>query len=379
MNIIEGNTYFNKNTNDTQFKYLSKNIKTNILIVGGGITGLITAYHLYKYYDVTLIEKGRLASLSTSITTSLIQYELDDNIDKLKLYYTEEELKEIYMGCFDSINEIKEICDIINCEYQNNYSFLYTKKDIEKKDLNDEFLFRKSIGLNVKLLNKDSENFKLGILSDNAISFNPYDFSIKLSLFLKDKINIYENTKAVEVDYQNNICITNYNYKILFSKLICATGYDIKNFSTKELGNINYTYNIVTNKLSNILYSDVLIRDNKNTYNYYRVHNNRIIAGGYDTKDYNNIIALNIYEQLLNDVKRIYKNNDIQIEYKYSGIFKSTKDNLGYFGRSSNDKLFFALGYGANGIVFANIGGKIILDELNNKENNLSKYFKVGR
>ncbi|AIY81438.1 FAD dependent oxidoreductase family protein [Clostridium botulinum 202F] len=71
---------------------------------------------------------------------------------------------------------------------------------------------------------------------------------------------------------------------------------------------------------------------------------------------------------------------NIDIEYKYCGAFTSTQDNLGFIGKDpKNKKLWFNLGYGANGILFAILGGimlnKLYLGEI---DENL-KLFRVDR
>ena len=53
----------------------------------GGITGAITSYYFSKEnISCVLLEKRRIAHLSTSVTTSLLQYELDDNLSDFTEY-----------------------------------------------------------------------------------------------------------------------------------------------------------------------------------------------------------------------------------------------------------------------------------------------------
>ncbi len=376
MNIVNGNPFFTKEIKNKQFPYLDKDIKSDIVIVGGGITSLITAYYLQKNnFNVVILEKNRIAYGSTSITTALLQYELDDNINKLREYYKEEDLECIYLECNKALSKLEDICKIINCEYNKKDCILYSNKDIDLVELKQEFLFREKIGLNVKFFNYNNE-IKNAILSiDGGLSFNPYEFCIKLSDYLiNNNVAIYENTSVINIT--DDIIYTKYNYKVDYNKVIIATGYDISSFTNKKLGDVYYTYNIVTNKIN--FTSNLLIRDNNDPYNYYRVDNNRIIAGGLDTKELDVNKVEEIYDNLLKNIKTVYNVKDIHIEYKYCGVFKSTKDNLGYFSKYKNNT-YFALGYGANGIVYAILGSEIIVDELNNKTNKLSKYFKIER
>jgi len=56
--------------------------------------------------------------------------------------------------------------------------------------------------------------------------------------------------------------------------------------------------------------------------------------------------------------KNLFPDLNIEIEYRYCGAFASTQDNLGFLGKDpNNSKLWYGLGYGANGILFAVLGG----------------------
>lgn len=64
------NSYWTSSVNFKSFPKLDKDLDVDVCIVGGGITGLSTAYYLSKNgYDVCLLEKDRLAHHTTGNTT----------------------------------------------------------------------------------------------------------------------------------------------------------------------------------------------------------------------------------------------------------------------------------------------------------------------
>ena len=77
LQYVQGRPIFtNINEHKNQYPYLTKNIDTDVCIIGGGITGAITSYYFSKEnISCVLLEKRRIAHLSTSVTTSLLQYE----------------------------------------------------------------------------------------------------------------------------------------------------------------------------------------------------------------------------------------------------------------------------------------------------------------
>ena len=57
---------------------LQTNIDTEIVVIGGGITGaLISHAHMKKGYNVVLLDKRDIGQGSSSATTSMLQYEID--------------------------------------------------------------------------------------------------------------------------------------------------------------------------------------------------------------------------------------------------------------------------------------------------------------
>src|SRR4030095_6440018 len=63
---------------------LNRNIKTDVLILGGGISGALTAHYLVQEgIDCTVIDARTIGLGSTCASTSLLQYEIDTPLHQL--------------------------------------------------------------------------------------------------------------------------------------------------------------------------------------------------------------------------------------------------------------------------------------------------------
>lgn len=60
MEILKGTTYFDKFKLGKQYPYLNKDVKCDILIIGGGIDGAIVNYYLSKNLKQYLLIKRDL-------------------------------------------------------------------------------------------------------------------------------------------------------------------------------------------------------------------------------------------------------------------------------------------------------------------------------
>lgn len=397
---VHGTPMFTKNSKiKKQYEYLTEDLDTEVIIVGGGVTGSIVGYYFSKAnIPAVILEKERVAHCSTSITTSLLQYELDSNARQLEEYTTLDNVIMSYKLGLKALDEIDKFIKKYGnkCKYKRKDTLLYTSKDEEIKEMKEEYEIRKKAGIDVKYISKEdnpfSINLKGGVYGVNGgAQLDPYEYTHELlDVSCNMGLKVYENTEVIDIKYLENSVevITSYGYKVKGKKVIIATGYNTERFTKRNFGHKTVTYNIVTKPVDRFdgWFNKVLIRDNCDPYNYFRTtEDNRIIAGGEDIDFYNNIlnekVAKEKYEILLNRIKNMFpKINSIESEYEYCGGFISSQDNLGFFGEDPNHKnLWYCLGYGANGILFAILGGMMLSRFYKGEIDDNMKLFKVDR
>src|SRR5665648_569488 len=132
MNIqyVQGDCLFTRiNKLTKQYEYLTEDITTDVIIVGGGVTGALIGYYFNKNnINAVILEKSRIAHGSTSITTSLLQYELDTQAMELKSSTSVENIIRSYELGIKALDEIEEfIAEYGNtCDFKRVDSLLYT-------------------------------------------------------------------------------------------------------------------------------------------------------------------------------------------------------------------------------------------------------------
>ncbi len=396
---VKGDPIFTSiNENKKQYNYLTNDIETDVLIIGGGVSGCINAYYLStNNINTVLIEKSRIGHLSTSVTTSLLQYELDDTLLELKSVMGLDNSIRAYKLCIDALDEVNKFVNKYGneCDYQKRDTLFYTSDSLGKLEIQNEYELRKENGLDVEYIDENnglySFDLKAGVLAkDGGCEIDPYKYSHQLLKVATDNnCRVYENTEAKSIEYHKDYVevTTIYGYKIKAKKVIVATGYNTSLFTNRNFAKKYNTFNIATKPLKEIIGWDnkVLIRDNKDPYHYLRTtKDNRIIIGGEDV-DFNLIeneeIANKKYDLLEQKLKNMFKDiPDLEIEYRYCGCFATTKDNLGFVGKDlEHDNLWYCLGYGANGILFAILGAKMLLKLYNGEVDKDMDLFRVDR
>lgn len=374
---VKGDCYFTHSCKVMpDYPCLKENIECDILIIGGGVTGAIAGYYFSKAgIDAVIVEKSRIAHGSTSITTALLQYELDDNAEQLTEYMKPEDIATAYkLGLF-ALEEIEEFIKL----YENDFQYkrvdtlLYTQKNIEINEMHNEYEFRKNNGIDVEYIDGRNNNFgfdiKAGVLGKNGGAvIDPYRYAHSLiKASVKKGMRVYENTETLKINYCDGYieAETEFGHKIKCKKVVCATGYNTSLFTDKRMGTKSTTFNIVTKpdmKINDSI-KNTIFRDNNDPYHYFRAtQDNRIIMGGEDIRfepDFeNNKLCEKSYENLRMLLRNLMPDIDVQPEYEYAGAFDSTNDNLGFIGEDTkHNDLWYCLGYGANGILFAILGG----------------------
>lgn len=262
VQFVQGNPLFiNINKIKKQYNYLTEDVETDVIIVGGGVTGSILGYYFSKEgIDTVILEKSRIAHGSTSITTSLLQYELDSNLmalteNNVSLDHAINSYK-LGVKALDEIEKfIKEYGN--KCDYIKRDTLLYTAKKLEIEELYQEYKLRKENGFNVKFINEDDNPFsfdlKAGVYGiEGGAELDSFNYTHHLlEVACNNGLRVYENTPVIDVKYNKDYveAITSYNHKVRGKILVLATGFNTKLFTDRNFGVKTYTYNIVTKPL----------------------------------------------------------------------------------------------------------------------------------
>lgn len=234
-------------------KPLTSDIHRDIVIVGGGIAGVLTAYFLTEQgKNVTLVEAEQIFSGVTHNTTAHItaqqgyiysELAKSNSLEFARLYYQSQ-----MQAIKDFENLIKKLK--IDCDFERVNDYLFTIK--QPKKLKDLYKTLIKIGADVQYFeNKEILGFpvKAAIQMRNQAMFHP----IKFLNGLKLDFEIFENTRILDVDLNNKILYTE-NYKITADKIIIATNYPIINLSDAYFLKLykSQSYAVITNQIKNI-------------------------------------------------------------------------------------------------------------------------------
>lgn len=387
--------------NGLPFSYpkLEKDIRTDVLILGGGISGTLTAHYLIKEgVDCTLIDARTIGLGSTCASTALLQYEIDVPLHKLIGMIGEKAAVRTYKLCERAVLKLEALANTTGIkDFVKNDSLYFAayKKDVDL--LKEEYTARKKHGFGVRYLAQDSLHDEFGfhspagILSDTAATIDSYLFTHCLLQYnLKRGLRVYDRTPAVSIQrHRNGIQVkTQDGLTIKAKKIVYATGYEVVNFVSEPIVKLTSTYAVASESFTSrqrFGKRATIMWNTAKPYLYLRTTNdNRIIIGGRDEEFFSHTKRDKLIpqksKQLEKDLKKIFPSIPFKAEFSWAGVFGSTKDGLPYIGEYRKmPNSYFALGFGGNGITFSQVAGEIIAGLIKGKKNKDVELFSFER
>lgn len=179
---------------------LSKNIETEVAIIGAGLCGTLIAYMLReKGIDAVVLEADRIASGQTKNTTAKITSQHGLLYSELIKNFGEEKARQFACANQQAVEEYGLIItkNNINCDYEQKDAFLYSRE--KENTLRQEARAAAVLGLPSSFVPSSSKlPFEVtGMVKfENQAQFNPLRF---INAIAKD-LTIYEKTRVIKVE-----------------------------------------------------------------------------------------------------------------------------------------------------------------------------------
>lgn len=211
------------NVEKVEFDSLCGDVKTDVLIIGGGLCGILCAHMLKSEgVDFVLVEADKICKGITNATTAKITFLHGLIYDKITKKYGENTAYLYYKSQNNAFEMLARLANKFDCDFEICNSLVYSLNNIEAIEKEVETLNR--IGCNAKFCNVTELPFDIAgaVKVENQAKFHPLKFTYSIAKDLK----IYENTKILKI--KSNMAITNKG-TITAKKIIVATHFPFIN------------------------------------------------------------------------------------------------------------------------------------------------------
>ena len=179
----------------SEFPTLSRELSTDVLVIGGGLAGLLTAWELrQRGVDVALVEMGRLCSATTVHTTAKLTAQHGLIYQKLIRSLGVEEASQYYKANAEAVEQLKNLCHRFGAPIDEKANFVYSS---DRRKLDRELdAFQK---LGIPAIFVEAPPLPLSAAGAIGIPGQAQFHPLKLAASLAKELTIYENSRVTEL------------------------------------------------------------------------------------------------------------------------------------------------------------------------------------
>ena len=350
------------------FKSLSGDISTDVLIIGGGIAGLLTAYFLDRAgVDYLLVEKNKICTGVTANTTAKITVGQGFNYHKILSLRGKEMAQAYYHANKRAVKEYFSLCKNIDCDFEVKDNFVYS---FEKHKIEKELEALEKIGYKAEYCDKLNLPFETAgaVKTKSQAQFHPLKFLAKIS----ENLNICEQTKVREM--VGNTAITEKG-KIKAKRVVVATHFPFINkhgkYFLKLYQHRSYVLALRGAADLNGMYVD---EDNKGLS--FRNFGDLLLLGGGGHRTGKNGGG---YSELRQKARLYYPNAKEIAAWATQDCI--SLDKMPYIGKYSSGvgEVYVASGFNKWGMTGAMCSAQLLADMLTGKRNEFEEVFNPER
>ena len=354
------------------FEPLNQDIKTDVLIIGGGITGILCAYMLEQaHVDYVLVESKEICSGVTENTTAKITSQHGMIYHKMLKRFGAEKTQMYLDANEKALAEYRKLCQNIDCNFEIKDNFVYTLSDIKKLEQELEALHK------LQFPAQHAANLPLPFVTAGAVKFShqaqfhPLKFLTKLA----EGLRIFEHTKVQELKEEKNILATTPHSTITADKVIVATHFPFLNKHGMYFLKM-YQHRSYVLALDKAPFLDGMYVDESQTGLSFRNYENLLLLGGGSHrtgKQGGNWAELFRYSQTWYP--------DAIEKYRWATQDCMPLDDIPYIGQYSPNtpNLYVATGFHKWGMTSAMAAATLLRDLILEKDNPYADVFNPSR
>ena len=379
------------------FERLDGDRSVDVVVVGGGITGITAAYLLKRAgKTVALIDRRRFASVDTGHTTAHLTYVTDDRLSKLVDTFGRDHARAAWDAGRAGLWQIASIVDAegIDCGFSWTSGWLHASFDGHDDDdvdaLREEARLVSELGFPAQFRGRVPFVDRPGIEFEDQALFHPRRYLRALLETIPGEGSCaFEHTNADQVEgngEQAPLTVVTPRGRLSCQYVVIATHTPIMGktgllsaalFQTKLALFTSYA---LGGKIPAGSVPEGSYWDTSQPYYYLRVdagsRADYAIFGGEDHKTGQEDDPSGCYARLEERLRKLIPS--IEIDHRWSGQVVESHDGLPFIGETS-DRQFAATAYAGNGMTYGTLAGMMACDAATGRANPWSDLFDTRR
>lgn len=382
------------------FPPLRADLRCEVVVLGGGITGALIAEQLVAHgHDVAVLEQRDVAWGSTAASTALLQYEIDTHMVDLAKRHGEAQALLAYRSCAEAIELLRDKArEVRDVDFARNQSLYFASRKRHVRVLREEYEMRLRHGFEVQWLEQQAVQETYGfdapvaILSRLAASVDPYRFAYRLLQRAQSRgALVHDRTRVTHIHAKpRSVVLTTAEGCVVHARyLVLATGYAAQQQLGRRVARNRSSYAFVTDPIPEGqlgALASTMVWESARPYLYLRgTVDGRLVVGGED--DAVDIPARRDARveakarRLAKRVATLLPGLPVEPVFSWAGTFAETADGLPFFGphRDHGGHVLFAMAYGGNGITYSMLGAGLVRALIERRAHPLQQLFSFER
>ncbi len=378
------------------FPPLDRDMSVDVVIVGGGITGLTAALLLKRAgVKVMLLEARQIGSGVSGKTTGHLTVSLDTRYQTFIEEYGLEQARLIAAANRAAIERIATFVteEQIDCGFLRVPGYLYTEAQNQVEVITSEYNAARRLGIPLTLVRETPLPFPVTAAArfDHQAQFHAMHYLQGLAAAVSGNgCHVFEQTRVMHISDGTPCSLqTEQGQQITTSAVILATHAPINSpaFLQELLPMIQtriYPYRsyVLGIRLNQPTAPVGLFWDTASPYHYTRnfagEEHNLLIVGGADHKTGSTNDTAEPYRKLETYARERF---DIAaVEYHWSSQVYEPADALPFIGKAPLSRgVYIATGYSGNGMTYGTLAGMLLSDEILERPNAWSDLYSPAR
>ncbi len=366
----------------------------DVCVVGAGIAGLTTAYHLLlSGRSVAVVERNGLQWNQTMLSSAHLSNALGDRYFQLKRLHGAKGIALIAESHSRAVDEVEKIVnsESISCDFERVPGYLFLAPGDTEALLEKELLACHEAGLmEVRpQLARHSPLFSSGpsLFFPRQGRFHPGEYLTGLARAIQRRGGkIFAHTEALSITGGRPArVVTNRGFQLVCEAIVVATNVPSNDRFTMHTKMAPYRTYVIGLALPSERLDLSLFWDTGDPYHYVRSCKDTngeqiLLVGGEDHRTGQDTENSNHFESLQNWARDRLGIKG-KIRYQWSGQVLESNDGLAYIGRNPGDEdnVYIVTGDSGNGLTHGTIAGLLLRDLINGQENPWASLYDPAR
>lgn len=393
MNTLHPSSYWISSADLPKYPAPSRDYQVDVIVVGGGITGITTAYLMKKAgLTVALLERSRLAGVDTGHTTAHLTRVTDLRLHEIVKTFGEDTARAVWDAGGAAIDQIVSLVrgEEIACDFRWVPGFLHAPLDSDDgsvaKELQEEAATADKLAIAAKYVEKVPIFGRPGVRFPHQALFHPRKYLASLVRAIPgDGSHVFENAAPDEI-LSEPLRVKCGGHTVTGGYLVLATHNPLMGnagamasalFQTKLALYSSYA---LSARVPEGRFPEGAFWDTNDPYYYLRTEHrdNGVYAvfGGEDHKTGQVEDTVGVFKRL--QEKFLSFAPSAVVEHRWSGQVIETNDGLPFIGETAAHQ-FIGTGFAGNGMTFGTLTAMMAVDAVMKRKNPWAAIFDVHR